>query len=277
MSIRVFAFLLPIVVASASAGQGDDPAPLAGPEVREVRPDLLEQGLTAGPMTGMSMGQTRQLPASDFTDLLRRLDSDEVEWTMRFSDRQRDRLDAVRRTHQTAVREYRREHAETFRDLRERAGYNADPRVPDDKVGADVMEARLALRALYQRGPTAADLQTKLYAELTGAQQDWVDAEIGRLIEEQSRERRERRYADELAASPVDPSTFFEDDGTVNMDALPERLRRQMSEFEEPQRANRLRRIVERVSRIRLESGESEPMADRAAPGIDAVQVPKPD
>ncbi|MEO0629775.1 MAG: hypothetical protein AAFY46_03490 [Planctomycetota bacterium] len=276
MPIRAFALLLPIVVASASAGQSDDPAPLAGPEVREVRPDLLEQGLTAGPMTGMSMGQSRQLPMRDLRRLLEAMAESTAPGHLRTTAAQRDAFRALTAEHQAALRAYRREHAETIESMRIAAGL-APVRLGDGDLSGDQRAARTAFYSFMRRGPTDAHLQTRIFAELTDEQRGHINAEIGRLIEEQARERRERRYADELAASPVDPSTFFDDDGTVNMDALPERLRRQMSEFEEPHRANRLRRIVERVSRIRLESGESEPMAERAAPGIDAVQVPKPD
>lgn len=276
MPIRAFALLLPIVVASASAGQGDDPAPLAGPEVREVRPDLLEQGLTAGPMTGMSMGQTRQLPMRDLRRLLEAMAEDNAPGHLRTTAAQREAFKTLTAEHQAALRVYRREHAETIESMRIAAGL-APVRLDDGDLSADQRAARTAFYSFMRRGPTDAHLQTRIFAELTDEQRAHINAEIGRLIEEQARERRERRYADELAASPVDPSTFFNADGTVDMDALPERLRRQMSEFEEPQRANRLRRIVERVSRIRLETGESEVTTGRAAPGIDAVQVPKSD
>ncbi|MEL6795727.1 MAG: hypothetical protein AAFO89_02790 [Planctomycetota bacterium] len=253
----------------------DDPAPLAGPEVKQVRPERLEQGLTMGQTTGMQMGQSRQLPMRDVRALIEAMSEDTAAAGIRITLEQTETIRSVTREHQAAVRAHRAEHADRLKDLRFKAGVVPE-RIPDDQLSRDQRAARTALQQLYRSGPTDADLQTRIFAQLTEAQRAHIDAEIGRLLEQRSRERREKQYADELNAEPVDTAAFFNADGTANLEALPAPLKRQLAKVDEPQRTKRLRRILDRFAQRPAQPAE--PIPDGPpAPTVDAVQVPNPD
>lgn len=278
-ALRLWMMVLAVGAAAKSSAQQNEPAPLAGPEVKQVRPDRLEQGLTAGTMPGMQMGQARQLPMGDVRRLLEAMASEAAARDVRVSAEQNAAIRALTRTHQAAVRAFRAEHAERIESLR-LAGGLAPMRTPDNELSDAQRGKRAELQALLRGGPNDADLQARVFAALTDAQREHLNAEIDRLIEERARERMERQYADELNAKPVDPAAFFNDDGTVNLDALPERLRRQLADLDEPQRANRLRRMLERLSR--MQPGAAAPggavrAKDRRPPALETVQVPDPE
>ncbi|MEO1715851.1 MAG: hypothetical protein AAFR76_01955 [Planctomycetota bacterium] len=252
-----------------------EPAPLAGPEVKQTRPERLEQGLTMGQTIGMQMGQSRQLPMRDVRALIEAMSEDTAAAGIRITPEQTATIEAITREHRAAVRAHRQTHAERLKDLRFKAGVVPE-RIPDDQLSRSQRAARTALQQLYRSGPTDADLQTRVFAELTEAQRAHIDAEIGRLLERRSRERRQKQYADELNAEPVDTAAFFNADGTVNLEALPAPLKRQLAKVDEPQRTKRLRRILDRFAKRPAQPAEPTPDGP-AAPTVDAVQVPNPD
>lgn len=129
--------------------------------------------------------------------------------------------------------------------------------------------ARQELRKLMQGGPSLGDLQRRIYAELTPEQRAFVDAEVERLAEEVARDRDmamlERRRADRAqeragqpggagspgqGRGPIDWSKVLNPDGTVNLEALPERARARLDGMSEEER----RRAVETL-KSRLERG----------------------
>ncbi len=127
-------------------------------------------------------------------------------------------------------------------------------------------------------GPTDADLQARVFAVLAEPQRAHLNAAIDRLIEQRSRERRERLYAEELNAEPIDPKTFFNDDGSVNMDALPAPLRARLAQVPEEQQAQRLRRILERLSQRQAASRAGTVEAtDKRPPPRRIIEVPEPE
>jgi hypothetical protein len=272
-----------LIIAGSAFGQADDEpsAPLAGPPVEAIRPDLLEAGLTMGAMPGMSMGQLRQLPMRDVRALLEQMSSDAIGEELRLSAEQGEAIKRLTREHQADVREHRKQNADWIEPLRIRGGLHP-VRIPDDQLSQTQREARSELWRRLREGPNDAHLQTRVFAELTARQRAHLDVEIGRLLRERDRQRREKLYAAELNAEPVDPSTFFDAEGQVILDALPPRLRDQLAALDEPQRSNRLRRIIDRLTRVQPASpapdGGQRPARDeRAAPGIETVQVPNPE
>ncbi len=276
--MRTLAVVISLLAAPAIAQERQpDPAPLAGPEVRQVRPDLLEPGLTMGAAPGMAMGQMRQLPTREVRRLLEAMSKDDAPEAIRLTDEQSEAIRAVTREHQATARAFREANAKTIESLRIRGGL-IPVRIPDDQLSDDQRGARAELYAFNRQGPTDADLQSRVFAELTDAQRAHLNEAIASLLEARSREQRERRYADELKAQPVDPASFFTDEGTVDLDALPERLRRELAAIDEPQRTNRLRRMLERLSRVQARgpAGVERPVG-RKPPPVEAIVVPKPE
>lgn len=150
------------------------------------------------------------------------------------------------------------------------AGALAEARVTPEQEAA-----RQELRKLMQGGPSMGDLQRRIYAELSPEQRAFVDAEVLRLAEEVAQERDmaqlERRRADraqERAGQPGRPgaagpggqeararfdwSKALNPDGTVNLDALPERMRERLASMSEEDR----QKAVETL-RARLEPGST--------------------
>lgn len=259
-----------------SSDQPASPAPLAGPEVEHVRPDRLEQGLTMGAMPGMQMGQTRQLPMGDVRELLEAMSAPEAPDELRITEEQSEALRLLNREHQARIRAFRAEHADVIESLRIRGGLHP-VRIPDDQLSDTQRGARYELREFMQAGPTDADLQARIFAALTEPQRAHLNTEIDRRIEERARERRERLYADELNARPVDETDLFNADGTVDLEALPPRLRRQLKDVPEPRRTERLRLMLDRLFRIQGgERGGAERPTDKPKPAVETVQVPSP-
>lgn len=280
------ALVAALAVAGAACAQPEasapaEPAPLAGPTVEQTRPDLLEAGLTMGAMPGMAMGQVRQLPMREMRELLEKMSGEAVADELRISSEQSEAIKRLTREHQADVREHRKQNADWIEPLRIRGGLQP-VRIPDDQLSQTQREARSELWRRLREGPNDAHLQTRIFAELTARQRAHLDVEIGTLLRERERERRERIYAAELNAEPVDPATFFDAQGAVILEALPPRLRDQLAELDEPQRTNRLRRILERLARTQ----PAEPNANRRdrdpdpsarVPSVETVQVPNPD
>ncbi|MEL6499347.1 MAG: hypothetical protein AAF937_04230 [Planctomycetota bacterium] len=271
--------VVPLLLAACSCARGQadesDPAPLAGPEVRQTRPERMEQGLTSDRSTGMQMGQVRQLPPKDLREILDAMSKEDTPDAVRMTAAQRAAIRAITRDHHAAVRAHRAEHADTLNALRVRGGVLPE-RIAYDKLSQDQRAARSELQALLRTGPSTADLQARVFAELTGPQREHADAAIDTLLERRAREAREKRYADELNAAPVDTAAFFRQDGTVNMEALPERLRRQLADVKEPRRAQRLRRLLDRFAERRAQPSEPTPDGP-AAPDLESVPTPTPD
>lgn len=82
----------------------------------------------------------------------------------------------------------------------------ADAPMPPEAPSPEREDARRKIRDLMQAGPSTADLQRRIYAELTEAQLAFIDAEILRRAEEQAQKRDratlERRRADRAQNRP---------------------------------------------------------------------------
>lgn len=267
--------------ASALAQQDSDAPLLSGPRVESVRPERLEQGLTMSGGQGMQMGQMRQLPMADVRGLLEAMAADEADASIRLSADQSESIAGLTREHRRLVRAYRSEHAERIESMRIRGGL-IPARLPDDQLSDDQRAARAALYRFYREGPSDADLQAQVFAALSPEQREHLNAEIDRLIEQRSRERRERQYAEALASQPIDPEDLFDASGAVRMELLPDRLRERLSRAPEARRAQILRRILGERAEGRLpsgpagEAGGESGMSDRPPPSTESIEVPPP-
>lgn len=143
-----------------------------------------------------------------------------------------------------------------------------------EKATPEQDAARRELRAMMQAGPSMGDLQRRIYAELSVEQRAFVDAEVLRMGEERARERdmaqferqRANRAAERQGAepgtpagnrAPIDWSKVFREDGSVNMEALPERVRQRLEGLSEAERKRAVETLKARYEEgRRLRSGD---------------------
>ena len=145
---------------------------------------------------------------------------------------------------------------------------------PEAKPTPEQEAARRELRVFMQAGPSTGDLQRRIYAELSPEQQQFIDEEVLLRAEERAQERDmamiERKRRDRAEQQPgarpdrvpdgaapagnrerVDWSKVYNEDGSVNIDALPERVRQRLENLNDEQR----QRVVDALKK-RFETGE---------------------
>ncbi len=157
----------------------------------------------------------------------------------------------------------------------------ADALKPDAKVDAkptaEQEAARLKLREFMQAGPSTGDLQRRIYAELSPEQQGFIDGEVLRLAEERAQDRDmaqlERKRQDRAQQAPgarpgtaapaggnrerIDWSKVYNEDGSVNVEALPERVRQRLENLNEQDRKKAVEALKKRFETgQRLRSGD---------------------
>ncbi|MEM8756846.1 MAG: hypothetical protein AAGF47_03590 [Planctomycetota bacterium] len=220
----------------------EGPGLLAGPSVDHNRPALLESGLTMA-MAPM-MAQRRELRQPMVADLFRQLGHEAMPDPLRLTGEQQARLREIKQAHRRMLRDYRAEHATLLTALRQAAGYTV-PREQRPPPTPDQIEARSRLRALQAAGPTNAQLQTRMFAVLTEAQQSWADARIVDIVRRSEREAGERRYQRQLEAAAPRLEDYLDETGAVDLGALPDRLRMRFEQFAPERRLRVLRRLIE--------------------------------
>lgn len=285
-----------VLVAAGSAAtlaqeSTSDPAPLAGPEVVNERPPLIEQGLTMAERVpgSMRMGQIRQIRADDLRTMLQELGSVRTDHAIRLRRDQHAAIESLNHEHRQAVRAYRAEHAERYAELQKQAGTGEHaPRVepgaePQPRTPAQ-QEARKQIRALDAAGPSVTVLQTRIFAELDPSQQAWLADRIEARQIERERADRQRRYLDELSAEPVTIERFLNEQGGVDLAALPPRLRDRFERMPERRRRPALEAFfldapgdAGQPGRDTTREPAGSPGLAKPAPPIEAVEVPNPD
>ncbi|HED53489.1 MAG TPA: hypothetical protein ENJ00_04735 [Phycisphaerales bacterium] len=158
----------------------------------------------------------------------------------------------------------------------------------DQQPTPEQARAREKMRAIMQAGPQAADLQQKIYAELTQAQREFVDARIAEFAEQRAQERDmqrfERRRKDRQAEQRsqrrprqvTDWSRVYNEDGTVNLDALPARVADRLKPLSEADRKRGVEIYRQRVERGQRERDRRMTPKYKNPPPLDRVDVPKP-
>lgn len=143
-------------------------------------------------------------------------------------------------------------------------------REPEARPTPEQEAARQRLREFMQAGPSTGDLQRRIFAELTPEQQRFVDDEVLLLAEERAQERDmamlERKRRDRAEQAPgarpgqtpgaqppagngrarVDWDKVYNDDGTVNIEALPERVRQRLENLSESDRKKAIEALKKR-------------------------------
>jgi len=150
-------------------------------------------------------------------------------------------------------------------------GRNAGEAKPTPKQEA----ARRELMEFMKAGPSTGDLQRRIYSELSPAQQQFIDDEVLLRAEERAQDRDmmmlERKRQDRAQQEPgarqdrggqaegqaganrarIDWSKVYNEDGSVNIEALPERLQERLEKLDDQQR----QRAVEALKK-RFETGQ---------------------
>ncbi len=135
--------------------------------------------------------------------------------------------------------------------------------------------ARRELMEFMKAGPSTGDLQRRIYAQLSPAQQQFIDDEVLLRAEERAQDcdmmmlerKRQERAQQEPGArqdrggqaegqagadrARIDWSKIYNEDGSVNIEALPERLQQRLEKLDDQQR----QRAVEALKK-RFETGQ---------------------
>lgn len=235
MTRRLLASLL--LVPAMAAGQAADapppppaeppaaPAPLAGPPVHEERIDGVESGFST--MRPARDRMSDPVPMDVFRRAVAELAGEAIPEPERLTPRQIGRLRQIRQDHRKAIEGWRAQHRDEISRLRADIGSPASTPPPDEMAEPmaeqpppqrdpqralardDLTPARRAaiarLAELRAEAPSAAALQTKIWAELTPAQQERVQA---RIDEHRARvaEQRQQAYIERFMARREAPS-----------------------------------------------------------------------
>ena len=325
-----------VAMAGAAWGQEADKPLLSGPEVKDTRPALVEDGFGGTKMGKDRMGAMDAIPAQDLREILRAMNAPESDPALRLSEEQAGRVRELMREFEQERRAYMQEHREelqtlmkeagvrpeaiqerqpdargqrrddrrervesTERDMREPIGPEGarrmqrpavDPRgggeggpqgrpAPEERTTPEQDAARRKLREFMQSGPSTGDLQRRIYAELSPEQQGFIDAEVLRLAEDRAKERDmaqiERKRQDRAQQQPgarpgtaapaggnrarIDWDKVYNEDGSVNIEALPERVRQRLENLSEQDRKRAVDALKKRFETgQRLRTGEED-------------------
>ena len=149
-------------------------------------------------------------------------------------------------------------------------GRGREVKTPEQEAAAQ------RLREFMAKGPTTGDLQRRIYAELSPEQQKFVDDEVRRMADERGDQREmekiKRRQQDreakaEQAGGPerqgraggggrIDWDAVLPADGSVNLDALPERARARLESLSEDEQRKALEAFRKRTEQQRGVRGD---------------------
>lgn len=225
----------------ARAQEGEKPL-LSGPEVRDTRPALVEGGFGGQKVGKARLGAMEAIQPRDLREIMGAMASDPaLRLTGAQAGRVRELMDGYERDRRAYVIRHRRELAELRRAAgarpdptltRARPGERAEarnlaapeagrapgsmgdgtPPLPERSLAprgaaekpTDGQEAAgRRLRELMRAGPSAGDLQRRIYAELTSEQRRFVDAEMLRRGEERARLRNRTVLEDRRRTDPA--------------------------------------------------------------------------
>ncbi len=288
MTRRLLASLL--LYPAMAAGQAADtppapphadppaPAPLAGPPVSEERIDGVESGFSM-------MGPARErmsdpVPMDIFQQAVAELASEAIPEPERLTPRQIRQLRQIRQDHRKAIEGWRAQHRDEIRQLRAAIGppaprpdEAAQPTEMAEQMGEqpqrpprrdpqralardDLTTAQRAaiarLAELRAESPSGAALQTKIWAELTPAQQERVQSRIDEHRARVAEQRQEayierfmaRREAPSDRPTPAETIEQLPADLRATFDELPAPLRRRLAQMPPERLEQALRRLA---------------------------------
>ena len=287
------------------------PDALRGPEVRDRQVPGVEGSFGRPGGDRKRLGNESRLPPRVFRDAMEVILAPDAPESLRASDEQRAKYQSWMDDFQKSVGAYMKEHAAELRELRKKAGEPGRPgqRGPDARnkpqpdettpSEADAKEtgaARERLQSIMQGAPKIEDLYTKIWTELTPAQQKAVDEHLQHFRDQQAKEREDRYVKQKLgqkkgnAAQPSKPGDTPQPRPGAT-DRPPQSAGPQGAPID-PQRRDRLMRLfarltpeqqeqlLQRLERARANGGDSPPPAPaprRAGPPGAGEPKPAPE
>ena len=308
------AFSLLAMPAIATLDDKDAPA-LKGPEVKERNVPGVEGQFGEGMEKRRFVNENR-LPPRIFREAMNSILSGSAPAEVRVGAEQRAKYESWMKDFEKQTREYMQQHREELGQLRKKAGEFNRPKKPGQppeqdamapaKDGASAIAAREQYQKLMAGAPKVEDLYTKIWTDLTPAQQKALDAEIQAFRDQQSELRQEsfvrqklgRKGAEGGEKSPEGAPNKARErrpapgapqaggpEGRPGVDRLPtekrDRLLRLFARMTPEQQDELLRRIEGRmqdgeqgVPNRRRPAKDRGPGEDKPAPAMDDVDVP---
>lgn len=299
----------------------DQPA-LKGPEVKDRNVPGVEGTFGEGAEKRRFVNENR-LPPRVFREAMTSILSEDAPADVRVGPEQKAKYESWMKDFEKQTRDYMQQHREEIAQLRKKAGEFNRPKKPGQPPEQDAMapekdgQSAIAAREQYQKlmagAPKVEDLYTKIWTDLSPAQQKALDAEIQTFRDRQSEERQEQYVrqklgrkgpegADKKPGGNRPPETARErrpgpngpraggpeggQPGGPGMDRItPEkrdRLLRLFARMSPEQQDELLRRIEERMQQgeqgapnRRRPARDRGPAGEKPAPPMDEVRVPQ--
>lgn len=263
-------------------------APLAGPRVREQRVPGMEQGFSEGRREAGPGRRDMATPHRVFMQMIGALRGEgehPAPEELRLTPQQDRRIGEIDREFRERAREFAaRERGDEPPGARRRERGPVDggdragrPAEPTDAPPADRGELRRRVEEVRRDGPSPADAQTRMYAELNDRQREFVKHRLGEFrarMEDRFGEAYLERQLRQRGAMPERPGADRPD-----MDRAPGRLG---GEGAAGLPRERVRRIIEKLSQLPPE--ERERILARVEAALDqrlseprGEQPPQPD
>lgn len=335
LSASVLAFACGLALAAGAMAQGDQ-SPKSGSEVLGG-PKIQDRNVPGqvgafGEKGELQKRASDRLPPGAMRRALESAIGPDAPESVRATAEQREKIEKIVRDHEAQVRAYMDQHREEIEQIRkdaglgqgERRGERRGPgglegRAPrgagrpdgappemnkDDQAKADA--ARQKIRDLMEAGPKQSDLMTKVWAELTPAQQDATNKALDEVRERMKKEREDRYVRQRVGRGEARPGPGGAEgrrpgpDGAApgrppagpgerGMHERRERLLRLFDSLPPEAQDQLLRRLEERLGEMRDGRGPDGPgrpggpdgprgrrLERRPPPDMDDIRMPPP-
>lgn len=216
-----FAVVSGVALSLASVGFAEPPQqadPMRGPDVHDRQVPGVSGSFGQPGGDKRRFANENKLPPRVFRDAMETVLNPEAPDDLRVTDEQRTRYRGWMDDFQKSVQAYMKEHAGELAELRKRGGEPGKrpkgqgpentpaPMDDSDKPadGKDAGAARERMQSLMAGAPKIEDLYTKIWSELTPAQQRAVDGKLDDFRTRQAKER-EDRYVEQRTKKKVQP------------------------------------------------------------------------
>ncbi|KAA0217293.1 MAG: hypothetical protein DYG94_01335 [Leptolyngbya sp. PLA3] len=275
-SLCLLAMLTGTALAQESASQ---PPLLAGPSVAETNITALTSNFVE------PQNPRQRLGAGPDARILREFIA---EWresgdpALRLTPDQQQEIGSIARDFQMRMAEFERTYARELRRLRAQEGQTGPRSTPQstpepkrDEPAMTPMQERTPdtaarIAELEALRPNPADLEKRVRAVLNEPQRAALDARIEAALKERSEQRQMERIQKEVADQMARQAPT-----QINLDRLPPRVRQRIEALPPDERAVALEQLRERFA-DRSGSRWAESTAEKPAPSMDAVNVPRP-
>lgn len=304
---------LSLLAVPALAMDGKDQPALKGPEVKDRNVPGVEGSFGEGTEKRRFVNENR-LPPRVFRDAMTSILSEDAPADVRVGPEQKAKYESWMKDFEKQTRDYMQQHRDEIGQLRKKAGeFNrpkkqGQPAEPDamapEKEGQSAIAAREQYQKLMAGAPKVEDLYTKIWTDLSPAQQKALDGEIQKFRDQQSEQRQEQYVRQKLGRKGQEPGDApgkgrerrpqpdgpkaGGPEGGHDMGPIPpekrDRLLRMFARMTPEQQDELLRRIEERMRggeqsapNRRRPARDRGPAGEKPAPPMDDVRVPQPE